>query len=196
MKKLLLATAAAVALPASASAATLVVDVTGSESLFVFGVPGNEVETYNIGAGSQVIGVSFDVTINAIAPSWLSEARLAYTDSAVTTGVFFTPGIGDSFSGTGSYSGVTDLVALGLDFFVGADGLLRLEYFEGFDDDVAAADAIWESGTITFTYNTLGAIPEPTTWAMMIFGFGAIGGALRNRNGRRKRKANVSVSYA
>ncbi|VAV88637.1 hypothetical protein MNBD_ALPHA04-1659 [hydrothermal vent metagenome] len=195
MKKLLLATVAAVALPASANAATLIVDVTGSESLFAFGTAGNEVETYNIGAGSRVTGVSFDVNISAFAPSWLSEARLAYTDSGVTTGVFFTPGIGDNFSGTSNYSGITDLVGLGLDFVVGADGILRLEYFEGFVDDAASPDAIWDSGTITFTY-TLGAIPEPTTWAMLIFGFGAIGGALRNRNRRRTRKTNVRVSYA
>lgn len=36
-----------------------------------------------------------------------------------------------------------------------------------------------------------GAVPEPATWAFMIFGFGAIGGAMR-----RQRKANVKVSYA
>ncbi|WP_339691061.1 PEPxxWA-CTERM sorting domain-containing protein [uncultured Parasphingorhabdus sp.] len=35
------------------------------------------------------------------------------------------------------------------------------------------------------------AVPEPSTWAFMIFGFGAIGGAMR-----RQRKANVKVSYA
>ncbi|GAA0484879.1 hypothetical protein GCM10009096_29430 [Parasphingorhabdus litoris] len=40
-----------------------------------------------------------------------------------------------------------------------------------------------------------GAVPEPATWAFMIFGFGAIGGALRS-NRRRQRKANVKVSYA
>lgn len=39
------------------------------------------------------------------------------------------------------------------------------------------------------------AVPEPATWAFMIFGFGAIGGALRS-NRRRQRKANVKVSYA
>lgn len=38
---------------------------------------------------------------------------------------------------------------------------------------------------------SLGAVPEPATWAFMIFGFGAIGGAMR-----RQRKANVKVSYA
>ena len=36
-----------------------------------------------------------------------------------------------------------------------------------------------------------GAVPEPATWAFMILGFGAIGGAMR-----RQRKANVKVSYA
>ncbi len=35
------------------------------------------------------------------------------------------------------------------------------------------------------------AVPEPATWAFMIFGFGAVGGAMR-----RQRKANVKVSYA
>lgn len=35
-----------------------------------------------------------------------------------------------------------------------------------------------------------GGIPEPTTWAMMIFGFGLIGGSMR------RRKSNVTVSYA
>ncbi len=39
--------------------------------------------------------------------------------------------------------------------------------------------------------NFSGAVPEPATWAFMIFGFGAIGGAMR-----RQRKANVKVSYA
>ncbi|MEL6874164.1 MAG: PEPxxWA-CTERM sorting domain-containing protein [Pseudomonadota bacterium] len=39
--------------------------------------------------------------------------------------------------------------------------------------------------------NLRGAVPEPATWAFMILGFGAIGGAMR-----RQRKANVKVSYA
>ncbi|MEO9468615.1 PEPxxWA-CTERM sorting domain-containing protein [Parasphingorhabdus sp.] len=34
-------------------------------------------------------------------------------------------------------------------------------------------------------------VPEPATWAFMIFGFGAVGSAMRRRN-----KANVKVSYA
>lgn len=42
-----------------------------------------------------------------------------------------------------------------------------------------------------FQIAAMGAIPEPTTWALMIFGFGAIGGAMR-----RQRKPLVKVSYA
>ena len=37
-----------------------------------------------------------------------------------------------------------------------------------------------------------GAVPEPATWAMLILGFGLIGGALR----RRKANVRTSVSYA
>ncbi|SIO13488.1 PEP-CTERM protein-sorting domain-containing protein [Parasphingorhabdus marina DSM 22363] len=43
--------------------------------------------------------------------------------------------------------------------------------------------------------NVRGAVPEPATWAFMILGFGAIGGAMR-RQKNTARKANVKVSYA
>ena len=36
-----------------------------------------------------------------------------------------------------------------------------------------------------------GAVPEPATWAMMIVGFGLVGGAMR-----RSRKATARVTYA
>lgn len=44
--------------------------------------------------------------------------------------------------------------------------------------------------TVGDARQVVGGVPEPTTWAMMIGGFGAIGGAMRNR--RRK----PTVSYA
>ncbi len=39
---------------------------------------------------------------------------------------------------------------------------------------------------------SLGAVPEPATWAFMILGFGLVGGALR----RRKAVTNTGVSFA
>ena len=43
-----------------------------------------------------------------------------------------------------------------------------------------------------FRNENFGAVPEPATWAMMIFGFGLVGGALRSA----KRKQKLAVSFA
>lgn len=43
-----------------------------------------------------------------------------------------------------------------------------------------------------FTASTPGAVPEPATWAMMILGFGMVGGATR----RRKRQATPAHAHA
>jgi hypothetical protein len=53
---------------------------------------------------------------------------------------------------------------------------------------VQAAPASY-SGSLTFAAS---AVPEPATWAMMIGGFGMVGGAMRSA----RRKQKVSVSYA
>jgi hypothetical protein len=45
---------------------------------------------------------------------------------------------------------------------------------------------------VTFSA-TAAAVPEPATWAMMIGGFGIVGGAMRSA---RRRKPKVAVSYA
>lgn len=44
----------------------------------------------------------------------------------------------------------------------------------------------------TLTANAVGAVPEPATWALMLLGFGFVGGAMRSN----KRKPKVNVSYA
>lgn len=42
------------------------------------------------------------------------------------------------------------------------------------------------------TFNTASAVPEPSTWALMLIGFGAVGGAMRSA----KRKRKVTFSFA
>lgn len=181
----------ATALPTTAAeAATLVVDVTGVRSFDGFGDSSNSVFSYNIGAGATITGVTYNVRIRTVGLSWLSEAQIFFTDSAVTTGVFLTPGIGDDFSGTATYAESIDLVAEGLSFSVGADGLLRLEFAEDYDDYPNVADAIYTTGSLTFTYTPANAVPEPATWAMLVGGFGLVGAGLRRRRGR------INVTYA
>lgn len=43
-----------------------------------------------------------------------------------------------------------------------------------------------------FRIDTVAAVPEPATWALMLLGFGFVGGALRSA----KRRQKVTVSYA
>ncbi len=176
----------------AADAAVLTVDVTGRQTFDLFQDTSNTVLLFNIGAGSLVTSLTFDLTIATVSGSgsYLSEAAIYYTDSPVTDGVVFRPGIADANSGTATYTGTSDLVALGLDFAVGANGLLRIEFAESFDDLPNAADATFTRGTLAFTYTPLaGAVPEPASWALMIAGFGLVGGAMRRRQ-------RVSVSYA
>lgn len=48
---------------------------------------------------------------------------------------------------------------------------------------------------LTFDYTPaaeIGAVPEPSSWAMMLLGFGFVGGAMRSA----KRKQRLTVSYA
>lgn len=198
MKKMvraaIIGSALAAALPATgAQAATVVLNLTGIQTFDAFQDSSNIIRLLNIGAGSRVTGLTYNVTISTIGGSYLSEASIYYTDSAITDGVVFRPGIADARTGTATYTGTSDLIASGLDFVVGADGILRVEFAESFDDLPNAADANL-SGSLTFDYTpaATSGVPEPASWALMVSGFGVIGGALR----RRPRTSTTTVTYA
>lgn len=156
-------------------------DVSGIYSNEEYGSPLNEVFNLDVGAGSWVTGIGWDVTITAYDPSWLSEMQVAFEDSSQSSGVFLTVGVGDSFSGEASYSSpIVNLVDLGLNFQVGADGKLRLEFFEGFNDFDADHDGIWDRGTLSIEVTQ---VPEPSTYALMLVGLaGAVAIARRRRS--------------
>ncbi len=156
-----------------AQAATLVVDVSGIYSNDELGDPINTVLNFNIGAFSHVTDLAWDVELYADWPSWLSEMSVMFNDYLILT-----PGINDTFDGFGSYAGSGHLADYGLDFYTDASGILKLEFYEEFDDWPDDWDGIWESGTITVTYTT---VPEPATWAMLIAGFGLVGATARRR---------------
>jgi len=170
----------------SAFAAPLVVNLAGVESYGEYGDSGNTVLTYNVGANVTITGISYTVNVTAFTPSWLSELSLAFEDSAQNNGVFFNPAFLDDNAGTGTYADFADLTALGLSFQVGADGILRLEFFEGYDDFVGA-DGIWNVGTLTFTTDAVdgpptGDVPEPASGLLMGAGLALLGYTARRRN--------------
>jgi len=132
-------------------------------------------------ANGQVVSLGWDVEIFADSPSYLSEAVVAFGSTsnfnAINYPLFLTPGVGDDFPGTQTYSsgGLLDLVGLGLDFSLDADGLLWLEFFEDFDDFADDWDGIW-NGTISVEIRE---VPAPSAFALL--GFAGIAAARRRR---------------
>lgn len=163
----------------SAQAATISVDVSGIESYGAYDDPNNYLLDLLIGANAAVTGVSYDVNLTANSPSWLSEIAVDFTDSGITAGVGLRPGFEVNAPGTGSFSESLNLLDFGLGFNVGADGILHLQFYDGFDDG-GAPDGRWNSGTLTFEVSAL-AVPEPSTYALMAFGVAGLGLFARRR---------------
>ncbi|MBL8875677.1 MAG: PEP-CTERM sorting domain-containing protein [Phycisphaerae bacterium] len=167
MKKMLAAFAGMAVAAAAANAAVFNVTLNNVDSNDPYGSPLNVVEIVNTAmANGHVVSIGWDVTIYADSPSWLSELAVAFENSSQSNGVFLNPGFGDDFSGTSSYTsgGLLDLIGLGLDFNLDADGLLRLEFFEDFDDFPNDWDGIWISGTLSIEVLD---VPAPSAFAML-----------------------------
>jgi len=157
---------------------SVVINVAGIGSYDEIGSSDNIVLSYNIGALSTVTSISWDFSLTAFAPSWLSEMQVTFTGSDLFgSGVTFTPS-DTSGSGTEFFSGSASLEELGLAFQVGEDGILRVEFHEDYVDGLGP-DGIWNSGTLTVNY--VSAVPEPTTYGLMALGLGVLGVAARRR---------------
>ena len=139
----------AATLPAFAAHAAVVVNVAGIKSNDAPGAATNTVLTYNLGAYYQVTNLNWSVSLTANAPSWLSEMQVRLTGSAVSgNALVLAPGFGNDASGSGTYSGNVNLAAQGLDFAVGGDGVLRLEFNQKVSDGVVPAGT-WTAGNLT-----------------------------------------------
>lgn len=170
----------------SVFAAPVVFNVTGVQSFGTVGTPGNTIVNLNVGANAHITSIAYDINLTAFNPSWLSEIGLQFTDSTTTDGVVFNPGIGDTHPGTASYAGSADLVAFALDFFVGADGILVLEFFENFNDGTVSPDGVWNFGTVTFGVEGVDVppgtdVPEPASLLLLGAGVSALAYNRRRR---------------
>lgn len=212
MKNLLLASAAAlsmtaVALPGPANAATIVVN-------HVF-------DPANVGAPfiqetlaapfSMQAGDTLDLTYTFLGGATVSLANESYIWQLVfadMSAVLQTTGSLEFLGASANViSGMIPLSQQNANVHIGsqyASGLYRLDAnpisFTGLrqiitidSDDLGTPReysnlSLATDGDVSIT---AGAVPEPATWAFMIFGFGAIGGAMR-----RRRNVNVKVSYA
>lgn len=171
----------------SAFAGPLTIDVGGIDSVGALGTAGNTVLNYKVGAHSTVTGISFAVDLSSYGTSWLSEIALQFSDSTGANGIHFTPAVSENMAGTASIIGAASLADYGLVFDVGADGILRLEFYENFDD-FAGADGRWNAGTITFEidgFDAAAPVPEPASTLLIAGGLAALA------YGRRRRAAKA-----
>lgn len=197
MKKILCALAASVATVAAAIPAQAAVTVFSDQGAFD---PENDDIVEDFNDTTLVPGLTISSTVGSIGSGRFNDRTVL--GSATTTFTFAQPVI--------SFGGIFDLspggLGQGLRFFIdgvavaSAVPLTSAIQFYGVKSSTAFSSLRIESdsGCCAETYNLDNArfalatapVPEPATWAMMIFGFGMIGGALRSRQRRTVRFAH------
>lgn len=176
---------------ASVFAAPVTVDFSNIESHGLLGDWDNVVRTVDVGANATITGISYDISMTAFEPSYLSEMAVAIETSDSLAGVYFTPANGQDNPGSANVSGSADLLELGLAFQVGADGLLRFEFFETFDDFWGVADGLWNFASFTFDVvpaDDPAPVPEPASALLL-----AAGLATMRYAGRRAAKKSAAA---
>ncbi|MBL8746080.1 MAG: hypothetical protein JNK58_06965 [Phycisphaerae bacterium] len=150
------------------------VDVTGIPSWDALGSPNNVVMYLWVGPFNQVMGIGWDVVLQTIIPtSWRSEIIVQISDSAGGSIGGLSPGLDGSPGGSTRYTsagqiinlaqnGHPNIVALG-------DGLLRLEFFESYDDVAGQIDGLWVSGALQLqTIHQIPPIPAPAAAGLLL----------------------------
>lgn len=123
------------------------------------------VTTFNVDFGDTSLLLDFDTVLNS--PSWTS----ADFNGIVFSSSSFSQLVGVELNSTTNMTGF-DLSRVTL-----AGNELRLNFAGlGYDTDTV----------VGLDFAAAQAVPEPSTWAMMLLGFGFIGGAMRSGQRRRR----------
>lgn len=166
--------AATLAVGTTAHADTVTLDVSGISSNGEFGDASNETRFINISGWARITGISWDVSLTSNGVSWLSEIG-TYLSNSAGDGVALNPGFDERAPGSGAFIGIADLVASGLDFRLGIDGRLNLQFFEDYNDFLGA-DGSWDRGTLTVSY-----VPEPSSFGLAALALLGVGATTRRR---------------
>ena len=140
--------------------------------------------------GNVSPGFGLPANISTLTPA--TTAIIDGNGDGSTLGPVWAPLGGSSgacYLGVGNGCGYTDWIASNYTLTEAGDYQIRFGVTNFGDTNVDSGLAY---AGLTINNVPIGAVPEPTTWAMMIGGFGMIGGALR----RRKTAVRAKVSFA
>ena len=183
MKKLALALAgsAAFAIAAPASAATIVLNDDGSDTLT------GEFTGNITAAGPFTREYTFVLPTDGVTAASLTTIAVSLAGNIDFTSVTLN---GQAFSLSPNVDFGAEFASITLDTTAGLQTLIVNGIAgQGPRGNTSAGFG----GVVTFTPDMAGAIPEPGMWALMILGFGFIGGALRSR---RNRSVKTSFDFA
>lgn len=132
-------------------------------------------EVGNSGQPYRVVGLGWDVELDAFQPSWLSDISVAFGDDPTYADpdLLLSPAMGNDFAGLANFSsnGLVDLTTNGpggsdISFEL-SQGQLYLEFFEVFDDfgNGPIPDGQWRPNS-SLTIQVI-AVPEPVRLAWL-----------------------------
>ena len=141
-------------------------------------------------AGAAIVTTNYTVIGDGTGTFTLdfNDATLAYSLTALDF----------SFDAATFNTSNASLGSLGTDLYIGGNlsgvgvviGSVSPDFFFGFKPSLSSQKSIFfsytgagsvQAGTLFITQGTVPRYPEPATWAMMLFGFGAAGLAIRRR---------------
>jgi len=137
---------------------------------------------YAPGTSITMNGIGWNVNLATVGASWLSEMGVYFDDAIAPdlSGLFLRPGSANTAPGNANFTsnGVIKLAPNAIPDIVLPNGILRMEFFESYDDVSAAIDGNWLSGALTIQ-TVQAAVPAPGVAGL--FGLAGLAAARRRR---------------
>ena len=155
---------------------SMVIDVSGFSSWDEQGNAINESLAVFVGVGAEITGLSWDVNITSAGASWASELTMGFESQ-----INLRPGAGTDAPTTNmnfNSGGIIDLSDNGLpNITLSADGVLDIEFFDGFVDNAGAIDNSFDADSfVTIYFNNV-----PTPGSLAVLGLGGLVAGRRRR---------------